>query len=83
MGVHLVIIDWSLNELKEGVNKIGHAESDSRMDGFVTWRCKQDLYQLLWHVEDTLDKCSTYADEEEFVRKREKQKTFETLGGTK
>jgi hypothetical protein len=78
-----VIIDWSLSELKENVTKIGYAESNPRMDGFVTWRCKQDLYQLLWHVEDTLDKCSTYADEDKFVRKREKQKTFGALGGTK
>ncbi len=78
-----MIIDWSLSDLKQGVNKISYAESDPRMDGFVTWGCKQDLYQLLWHVEDTLDKCSTYAGEDEFVRDREKQKTFEALGGTK
>ena len=78
-----MIVDWSLSDLKEGVDKIGYAESDPRMDGFVTWGCKQDLYQLLWHVEDTLDKCSTYAGEDAFVRDREKQKTFELLGGTK
>ena len=76
-----MIIDWSLSDLKEGVSKIGLAESDPRMDGFVTWGCKQDLYQLLWHVEDTLDKCSTYADEDIFVREREKEKTFKALGG--
>ena len=76
-----MIIDWSLSDLKEGVNKIGFAESDPRMDGFVTWGCKQDLYQLLWHVEDTLDKCSTYADEDIFVRDREKQQTIKALKG--
>lgn len=76
-----MIIDWSLSDLKEDVSKIGYAESDPRMDGFVTWGCKQDLYQLLWHVEDTLDKCSTYADEDIFVREREKEKTFKALGG--
>ena len=76
-----MIVDWSLSDLKESVSKIGYAESDPRMDGFVTWGCKQDLYQLLWHVEDTLDKCSTYADEDIFVREREKEKTFKALGG--
>ena len=76
-----MIVDWSLSDLKEGVNKIGYAESDPRMDGFVTWGCKQDLYQLLWHVEDTLDKCSTYADEDIFVRDREKQQTIKALKG--
>ena len=76
-----MIVDWSLSDLKEGVSKIGYAESDPRMDGFVTWGCKQDLYQLLWHVEDTLDKCSTYADEDIFVRDREKQQTIKALKG--
>ena len=78
-----MIIDWSLSDLKQGVNKISYAESDPRMDGFVTWGCKKDLYELLWHIEDALDKCSTYAGEEEFLRERDKQKTFEALGGTK
>lgn len=78
-----MIVDWSLSDLKQGVNKISFAESDPRMDGFVTWGCKKDLYELLWHIEDALDKCSTYAGEEEFVRERDKQKIFEALGGTK
>ena len=78
-----MIVDWSLSDLKQGVNKISFAERDPRMDGFVTWGCKKDLYELLWHIEDALDKCSTYAGEEEFVRERDKQKIFEALGGTK
>lgn len=76
-----MIRDWSLSDLKEGVNKISYAESDPRMDGFNTWGCKQDLYQLLWHIEDTLDKCSTYAGEDIFVRDREKQQTIKALKG--
>ena len=76
-----MIIDWNLSELKEGITKIGYAESDPRMDGFVTWGCKQDLYHLLWHIEETLNKCSTYAGEEAFVREREKTKTFNALKG--
>jgi len=78
-----MIIDWSVRDIKAQIDQIYCSESNPRMDGFVTWGCKQDLYQLLWYVEDTLDKCSTYADEEEFLRKREKQKTFKILGGTK
>jgi hypothetical protein len=51
------------------------------MDGFVTWGCKKDLYELLWHIEDALDKCSTYAGEDLFVRDREKQQTIKALKG--
>jgi hypothetical protein len=74
-----MIRDWSLSDLKEGVSKIGYAESDPRMDGFVTWGCKQDLYQLLWHVQDCLEQCSTYTGEKEWVNQQEANKTLERL----
>jgi hypothetical protein len=50
------------------------------MDGFVTWGCKQDLYEILWFVEDELAKCSTYEDEAEYVKKREQHILLKTLG---
>ena len=75
-----MIIDWSLSDLKQGVNKISYAESDPRMDGFVTWGCKKDLYEILWFVEDELAKCGTYADEDEFIKKREQHKILTILG---
>ena len=51
------------------------------MDGFNTWGAKQDLYQILWHVERQLKSCSTYAGEDEYVREHDKKLTFEALGG--
>ena len=40
-----MIKDWSVNDIKNEISKISWAESDSRMDGFVTWGCKQELYE--------------------------------------
>ena len=76
-----MIKDWNIEKIYSEISKISYAESDPRMDGFVTWGCKQDLYQLKWYIEDRLDKCSTYSGEDEFIRKREKQKTFKALKG--
>ena len=76
-----MIRDWNKSDICNDIRKITYAANDARMDGFVTWGCKQDLYQLLWHVEDTLDKCSTYAGEDIFVRDREKQQTIKALKG--
>ena len=45
-----MIIDWSLEKVKEEVDKITFAESDPRMDGFTTWGCKKDLYEILFRV---------------------------------
>lgn len=76
-----MIIDWNVDKIKNELNKIARAECDAYETGFNTVKCKEDLYRILWHVEDLLEKCSTYSGEDEWVRKREKQKTFKALGG--
>jgi len=75
-----MIIDWDLKKVKRQVDKIVFAATDPKMDGFNTWGCKKDLYEILWYVEDSLDKCSSYADEDEFVKRREQKKLLKALG---
>lgn len=75
-----MIIDWDLKKVKKQVDKIVFAATDPKMDGFNTWGCKKDLYEILWYVEDSLDKCSSYADEDEFVKRREQKKLLKALG---
>lgn len=75
-----MIIDWDLKKIKRQVDKIVFAATDPKMDGFNTWGCKKDLYEILWYVEDSLDKCSSYADEDEFVKRREQKKLLKALG---
>jgi len=74
-----VITDWSITDIKAHVDKIAWAESDPRMDGFVTWRCKRDLYELLWYIEDKLEQCSTYSTEEELLETRRENKIINKL----
>lgn len=74
-----MIKNWSVTEIKQEIRKISYAESDPRTTGFVTWGCKQDLYEILWFVEDQLRNCSTYAGEEEFLKEHEKQETWKAL----
>ena len=77
-----MIIDWDLKTVKAQVDRISWAESDPRMDGFVTWRCKEDLYQLYWYIEDKLASCSTYGDtEEKLLGQRKERKVIKKLGG--
>lgn len=78
-----MIIDWSLKTIKEEVDKIKFAESDPRMDGFVTWGCKKELYEVLWYIEDTLEECSTYVGEEDFVKEREISRMWDIMKGDK
>jgi|TARA_B110000305_G_scaffold209000_1_gene241638 hypothetical protein len=75
-----MIKDWSVQKIRQEIAKIRFAENDPRMDGFVTWGCKKDLYEMLWYIEDELDKCSTYADEDDFIKRREQSILLRTLG---
>jgi len=74
-----MIKKWSVNDIKNEISKISWAESDPRLDGFNTWGCKKDLYEILWFVEDKLRQCSTYAFEEEFLNEHEKKETWRIL----
>lgn len=74
-----MITDWSITDIKAHVDKIAWAESDPRMDSFVTWRCKRDLYELLWYIEDNLEQCSTYSTEEELLETRRENKIINKL----
>ena len=78
-----MIIDWSLKTIKEEVDKIKYAEGDKRMDGFTTWGCKKDLYQVLWYVEKTLNECGTYTDEDKFIEEHDTDEMWSILKGDK
>ena len=78
-----MIIDWSLKTIKEEVDKIRFAEGDKYMDGFTTWGCKKDLYEILWYVEKALDECDTYSNEDDFLEEHEKELMWSILKGEK
>jgi len=74
-----MIKDWDINKIYGEISKIAYAESDPRSTGFITWGCKQDLYQLKWFIEQKLSNCSTYAGEEEYLKEHEKKETWRIL----
>jgi hypothetical protein len=74
-----MIKDWNVKRIKTEIDKICQAEADPREDGFVTWSCKQELYELLWTLEDKVNGCSTYEGEQEFIKKRRIKKMMKVL----
>jgi|TARA_R110002167_G_scaffold235778_3_gene441018 hypothetical protein len=75
--------DWSIETVKNEVDKIKFAEGDAYMDGFVTWTCKKELYEILWYVEKKLDECSTYEPEKAFIEEHNTDKMWSILKGEK
>lgn len=74
-----MLIDWSVNSVKNEINKIAFAEKDPYATGWETWRCKKDLYEILWYVEEKLKGCSTYSPEKEFLKKHEQEIAWKVL----
>ena len=76
-----MIKDWDVKNITQEIDKIACAERDLMMDGYITWNCKKDLYEILWYIEEKLSKCSTYAVEEEFLKEHEVKKMWKVLKG--
>ena len=77
-----MIKDWNRQQIEQEIWKIKFAATDPRMDGFVTWGCKQDLIRLKYLIEDALEDCSTYVGEQEFIDQLEAERTFRALKKT-
>lgn len=74
-----MIKNWSVPQITTELQKIYYATTDPRMDGFVTWSCKQDLYRVKFAVEDMLARCPTYAPETEWLEERDKELVWRAL----
>ena len=73
--------DWNTREILREIRKITIAATDPYMDGFNTWGCKRELYEILFFVQQELDECSNYADiEEQYLKKHEQDKLLKILG---
>ena len=63
------------------INKLGTKARDCHLTGWINWPAKQDLYKIYWEVKKELDKCPTFADEDEWIREHEQDVFLEKLEG--
>lgn len=61
------------------IDKLYRMATDPYATGYETWSYKQDLLLLKWWLDDLVDQCGTYVDEEEFKKAHEKRKMWDTL----
>ena len=76
-----MIKKWNIKSICSDISQITFAATDPRMDGFNTWGCKRDLYEILFYVQQELDKCSTYSHvEEDYLKKHDQELLLRALG---
>mgnify|MGYP003330646088 CR=1 FL=1 len=71
--------NWSLAEVERQLHAMYLGATDYRMTGFNNWPCKQDLYRVKFLVDEMLENCSTFLDEEEWLREQEAEKIVRIL----
>ena len=82
-----MIRNWNAGDIISELQKIYFATTDSKMDGFTTWGCKQDLYRVQFALERMLKNCPTYHGEEEWLEEqqleRDKEQVWRALNDKK
>lgn len=74
-----MIKHWNVDNIVNQLRSCGYAMNDPRMDGFITWGCKQDLYTVKFILEEILENSPTYAGEQEWLDERAKEKTWKII----
>ena len=74
-----MIITWNPKDIIRQIQTMYYNATDPRMDGFVTWPIKQDLYRLKWLIDESLAKSSTYVGEAEWLEEEEKKRVWKIL----
>ena len=74
-----MIIRWNVDNIVSELQKCYWATTDPKMDGFTTWRCKQDLYRVKFAVDEMLKNTSTFAGEQEWLEQQQKEKMWKVL----
>lgn len=77
-----MIKNWSVEQIKADLQRIRFVCTDPRMDGFVTWGCKQDLYRIKFYLEEQLKQCPTYSVEAEWLEDQRKEQVWKALNET-
>jgi hypothetical protein len=56
-----------VNSIIDQITQYGFNATDKYMDGFYQFGNKQKLYEIMWEAHRQLNRCDTFAGEEEWV----------------
>ena len=70
---------WDVASVAQNINAAAYECSSPYNDGFTGFYTKQDMYRMKWLIEDALNRCPTFAGEDEWLREQEKKKVIKIL----
>lgn len=72
--MHMKKKSWDVGDITSQLHSIAREVNSPYNDGFTSWGCKQDLYQIKFLVDDILSKSPSFGDLEIDFLKLEEQK---------
>lgn len=70
---------YSITKAAQEINAAAYDATDSKMDGFICWGAKQDLYRLKWILDDALARCPKFSPEDDWLKEQEKERLLTLL----
>jgi len=70
---------YDIASITRGIRAMHSEMNDSHLTGWNQWPIKQQMYQLKWLIEESLESSSTYADEENWLNEQEQQRLINIL----
>lgn len=62
------------------IRSIAYDASDMRLDGYVQWGAKQDLWRLKWILDQALKDCPHFSSvEDDWLKEQEQKKIIRIL----
>ncbi len=70
---------YNVAKAAQEINAAAYDATDSRMDGFICWGAKQDLYRLKWVLEDALNRCPKFSVEDDWLKEQEQTRLLNLI----
>lgn len=78
--MHLKKKSWSIEDISHQVHALARECASSYNDGFTSFECKKDLYQLKNIIDDAIKKSPNFGSiEEEWLREQEQKRIIKIL----
>jgi len=71
---------WDVGNISYQIHSLARECTSAYNDGFTSFECKKDLYQLKQVIDDALSRSPTFGDlETEWLREQEKKRIIKHL----
>ena len=70
---------YSVPDIMGQIRACAYDMNDMKLDGFVQWGCKQDLYHIKFYLDELIERGHKFAPEQSWLEEQEKERVLRIL----